>query len=104
MVVTVLFPPGFLPPIDPEAVPEVGDVEQVNGFSGAELAEQLCKGVADAGRGGFMCERLERLWSEKCECLGPIATVEFALIGTDDMTVDEYLRSFSFDLEFLTSA
>ncbi|MCY4663144.1 MAG: hypothetical protein OXC00_00605 [Acidimicrobiaceae bacterium] len=104
VLVTVLFPPGFLPPTDPETMPDVGDVERLHGSSSAELAEQICNGGADANVGGLMCERLGLLWSERCECVGRIATVEFALAGTDDMTVDEYLRSVSFDLEFLTAA
>ena len=102
--VIVMFDPGFLPPTDPEAVPDVGDVEQVHGLPAAVLAEQICTGSAGADRGGLMCERLELLWSERCDCVGRIATIEFALIGTDDMTVDEYRRSVSFDLEFLTAA
>ena len=102
--VTVLFDPGFLPPTNPESVLGVGDVEQVHGLSAAELAEQICNREVGAERGGLMCERLELLWSERCDCVGKIATVEFALLGTEDMTVDEYRRSVSFDLEFLTAA
>ena len=103
VLVTVLFPPGFLPPTGPESEPDVGDVEQIHGLSAPKLAAQLNAGGIDARIGGLVCERLEVKWSKRCEPVGRIAAVEFALIGTDDMTVDEYLRSASFDLEFLTS-
>lgn len=103
VLVTVLFSPGFLPPADPESEPDVDDVDRIHGLSAADLAGQLISGSIDTRIGGLVCERLGVLWSQRCEPEGRIATVEFALIGTDDMTVDEYLRSVSFDLEFLTS-
>ena len=104
VVVTVLFPAGFLPPIDPEADPGVGDVGDMSGLPAAEIAQQLCDGVADTGRGVLLCERLQRLWSEQCDCVGTIDAIDFELVGTDEMTVDAYLSSFSFDLEFLSPA
>ena len=104
VAVTVLFPPGFLPPTDPEADPEVGDVNEVSGLPAAVIAQQLCDGVADTGRGVLLCERLQVLWSEQCDCVGTIDSIDFELVGTDEMTVDAYLSSFSFDLEFLSPA
>ncbi|MCY3643989.1 MAG: hypothetical protein OXG41_10440 [Acidimicrobiaceae bacterium] len=104
VVVTVLFPPGFLPPTDPEADPEVGDVNEVSGLSAAVIAQQLCDGVTDTGRGMLLCERLQSLWSGQCDCTGTIDAIDFELVGTDEMTVDAYLGSFSFDLEFLSPA
>ena len=104
VVVTVLFQPGFLPPIDPEAVQEVGDVAEVSGLSAAEIAQQMCDGIADPGRSVLLCERLQRLWSEQCDCVGMVGAIDFELVGADEMTVDSYLRSFSFDLEFLSPA
>ena len=104
VVVTVLFPAGFLPPIVTEADPAIGDVGALSGLSAAEIAQQLCAGVADATHGVLLCERLQRLWSEQCDCVGVVDEIDFELVGTDDMTVDSYLRSFSFDLEFLSPA
>ena len=104
VVVTVLFPAGFLPPVGTEADPAIGDVAALSGLSAAEIAQQLCAGVADATHGVLLCERLQRLWSEQCDCVGVVDEIDFELVGTDDMTVDSYLRSFSFDLEFLSSA
>ena len=104
VVVTVLFRPGFLPSIDPEAIQEVGAVGEVSGHSAAEIAHQLCEGVVDPGHSVLLCERLQRLWSGQCECVGKVDEIDFELIGADEMTVDSYLRSFSFDLEFVSSA
>lgn len=104
VVVTVLLPPGFLPAINPEADQGVGDIDDVSGLSAAEVAQMLCGGIADTGRGVLLCERLQTLWSERCDCVGKIDAVDFELVGTDEMTVDAYLRSFSFDLEFLSPA
>lgn len=104
VLVTVLFPPGFLPPVDPGTDPEVSDIDEVSNLSAPVIAQQLCDGVGDPVRAVLLCERLQTLWSEKCECVGVVETVEFELAGTDDMTVDSYLDSFSFDLEFLTPA
>lgn len=102
VVVTVLFPPGFLPLVDPDDNPNVARVEEVSRLSAAEVAQWLCGGTGGDEYGLLLCERMQRLWSDRCECKGSIASVEFALLGTDDMTVEEYLRSFSFDLEFLS--
>lgn len=102
VLVTILFPPGFLPPVDPGANPDVAEIDDVSQLSASVIAQQLCDGVGDPGRGVLLCERLQSLWSEKCECIGTVEEVEFELLGTEDMTVDAYLKSFSFDLEFLT--
>jgi len=103
VLIAVLFPPGFLPPTDPESEPDVGDVERIHKLSSAELAARLTTGGIDVNTSVLVCERLSVLWSERCEPVGRITTVDFKLIGTDDMTVDAYLQSTSFDLEFLTS-
>ena len=102
VVVTVLFPAGFLPPIGTETDPAIGDVGALSGLAAAEIAQQLCAGVADATDGVLLCERLQRLWAERCDCVGTVFEIGFDFVGTDEMTVDAYLNSSSFDLEFLT--
>ena len=89
---------------DPEANQQVGDVGSVSNLSAAQVAQQLCDGVTDASRGVLLCERLQSLWSQQCDRFGTIKNVEFEFDGSDEMTVHGYLESFSFDLEFLTSA
>lgn len=102
ITVSVLFPPGFLPPTDPDTDPEVGTVERVTSLQAAEIAQELCDGISDPQIGMLMCERLERLWADRCVPTGTVRSIEFALIGVDDMTVDTYLKSYSADLEFLS--
>lgn len=102
VTVSVLFRPGFLPPTDPDTEPEVGSVEEVASMPAAEIAQRLCDGVSDPQTGALMCERLEQLWADRCAPTGAVRSIEFELVGTDDMTVDTYLNTYPFDLEFLS--
>ena len=102
VTVSVLFPPGFLPATDPDVNPKVGSVEEIASMPAADIAQRLCEGVSDPQIGALMCERLEQLWSERCVPTGTVGAIEFQLIGADDMTVDTYRKSYSFDLEFLS--
>ena len=102
VTVSVLFPPGFLPPPDPDTDPEVGSVEAITSLPAARIAQMLCDGVAHPQTGALMCERLEQLWADRCAPTGTVRSIEFELLGVDDMTVDAYLNSYSFDLEFLS--
>ena len=77
-------------------------MDEVSGLSAREAASQLCDGVSDPVLCVLLCDRLQRLWSDRCECVGKIDSVSFQLVGSDEMTVDAYLRSMSFDLEFLS--
>ncbi len=104
VVVTVLFPPGFLPSSSPEISPEIARVEAVNRLSEAEVARELCDRTTDSDRGVLLCDRIQSLWAARCRCVGTIESIDFDLLGTDEMTVDAYLGSFSFDLEFLSPA
>ena len=58
--------------------------------------------VSAVTHGVLLCERLQHLWAERCDCVGTVSEIGFDFVGTDEMTVDAYLNSFSFDLEFLT--
>ena len=100
--ITVLLPAGILPPADPEAEPEVAEVDSINRLSAADIAEQLLNGEIDMRLGAFMCNRLQDEWARKCEPTGVIETVRFQLLGTDDLTAGEYLASSRLDLEFLS--
>lgn len=100
--VTALFPAGALPPVDPEAQPEVGEVEAVNKLSAADVAEKLLNGDIDVRLGAIMCNRLQDEWAQRCEPTGVIETVRFQLLGTADLTADEYLAAARLDLEFLS--
>ena len=102
VTVRVLFPPGFLPTPDPNMEAMVGTVERVNAMAAPEIAQKLSEGVADSQAGTIMCGRLQKLWADRCEPTGSIQSIEFELLGTDDMTVDIYLATQSFDLEFLS--
>lgn len=102
VIVSVLFPPGFLPPTDPDTHPEIGSVEAITSLPAADIAQKLCDGVSNPQIGALMCERLEQLWADRCTPTGRVRSIEFELVGTDDMTVDTYLESYSFDLEFLS--
>lgn len=102
VTVSVLFRPGFLPPTDPDNDPEVGSVEEIASMPASDIAQELCDGVSDPQVGALMCERLEQHWSDRCEPTGTVRSIEFELVGVDDMTVDTYLKSYSFDLEFLS--
>ena len=73
-------------------------------LSEAEVARELCDQAADPERGVLLCDRIQSLWAARCRCMGTIESIAFELIGTDEMTVDAYLDSFSFDLEFLSPA
>ena len=84
------------------ATDDCGDVGALSGLSAAEIADQLCAGVADPVHIVLLSERLQRLWSEQCDCVGKVDEIDSELLGADEMTVDTYLNSFSFDLEFLT--
>lgn len=103
VTVSVLLPRGFLPPTDPDADPEVGSVEAITSMPAADIAQRLCDGVSDPQVGALMCERLEQLWAERCAPTGTVRSVAFQLVGVDDMTVDTYLKSYAFDLEFLST-
>lgn len=102
VTITVLLPPSALPPIDPEIKPEVGEVEAINKLSAAEIAKQLLSDDVDMRLGAIMCNRLQDEWAQKCEPTGVIETIRFQLLGTADMTVDEYLAASRLDLEFLS--
>ncbi len=104
VTVKVLFPPGFLPIPDPNVAATIGAVQRVNAMKAPAIAQKLYDGVADLQAGALMCERLQELWADRCEPTGSIQSIEFELLGTDDMTVDVYLASQSFDLEFLSPA
>lgn len=104
VTVSVLFPPGFLPPPYPDTDPEVGSIETITSLPATRIAQLLCEGVADPKTGALMCERLEQLWADRCVRTGIVRSIEFELLGVDDMTVDTYLKSYSFDLEFLSPA
>jgi len=104
VVVTVLFPPGFLPASDPEVEPEVAQVLEVSRLTDAGIATELCAGTADSARGVLLCDEIQSRWSSRCECVGMVRAIHFDLLGADEMTVDAYLRSFSLDMEFLSSA
>ena len=62
----------------------------------------LCDGVAHPQTGALMYERLEQLWADRYVPTGTVRSIEFQLLGVDDMTVDTYLKTYSFDLEFLS--
>ena len=47
VTVSVLLPPGFLPPTDPDTDPEVGSVEAITSMPAADIAQRLCDGVSD---------------------------------------------------------
>lgn len=101
--VVVLFEPGFLPPeIDLDAEQQVGDVDDVSGFSAADIAQQLSVGVGDPQSGALLCARLQNIWAELCTCVGVVDEIEFRLESLDGMTAGEYRESFSLDLEFLS--
>ena len=103
VTVSVLLPPGFLPPTDPDTDPEVGSVEAITSMPAADIAQRLCDGVSDPQIGVLMCEQLQQHWADRCEPTGTVRSIEFELVGVDDMTVDTYLETYSFDLEFLSS-
>ena len=75
--ITVLVPPGVLPLIDPDAEPEVGEVEAANRLSAAEIAGKLLNGEIDMRLGAVMCNRLQDEWAKKCDPTGVIETVQF---------------------------
>lgn len=102
VTITVLLPADILPPTDPDADPEVGEVDSVNRLSATDIAEQLLSGEIDMRLGALMCNRLQDEWAQKCEPTGVIETVEFQLLGTADLTAGEYLASSRLDLEFLS--
>ena len=103
ITVTVLMPPGLLPPSDPEAQPDVGTVEQVRAMPAASIATELITGVADAGLAQLMCDELQRHWAGRCPPQGVVTSIDFSILGSDEMTVDEYLATYSLDTEFLTT-
>lgn len=103
VLVTVLFPPGFLPVPDPGFDPDGGVVSRVSTMEAATIAVQLLDGGLEPQLGMLMCDRLETLWAQRCKPEGVIRTIGFELLGTDDMTVDVYRSSFPFDLEFLSA-
>lgn len=47
VTVSVLFPPGFLPPTDSDTHPEIGSVETITSLPAADIAQKLCDGVSD---------------------------------------------------------
>ena len=102
--ITVLVPPGVLPLIDPDAEPEVGEVEAANRLSAADIAEKLLNGEIDMRLGAVMCNRLQDEWAKKCDPTGVIETVQFQLLGADDLTAAQYLNSTRLDLEFLSTS
>ena len=104
VTVSVLFPPGFLPPPHPDMDPEVGSIETIASMPATRIAQRLCDGVTDPTVGALMCERLEQLWADRCVPTGTVRSIEFQLLGADDMTVDSYLKSYSSDLDFLSPA
>lgn len=102
VTITVLMPAGVLPLVDPDSDPEVGEVEAINKLLTADIAEQLLNGDIDMRLGAFMCNRLQDEWAQKCEPTGVIESIRFQLLGTADLTADEYLNSSRLDLEFLS--
>ncbi|WP_419944176.1 hypothetical protein [Candidatus Poriferisodalis sp.] len=104
ITVILLFPPDFLPEIDPLVNPPTGVVHSVNRLSAAEIAHQLQERIDDPSRAFLMCDRLQKLWSEQCTPMGAVKEIKFEFISAEVMTVYDYRRSFSFDLEFLSSS
>ena len=100
--VSVLFPSGFLPLGDAETAIDIFAAGELQELSASDTARRLCDGVSDPSAGALLCQHIQRLWSELCTPRSPIRTVTFELLGTDEMTVDSYLKSQSFDLEFLS--
>jgi len=77
-------------------------VEDVNKLSAADVAEKLLSGDIDVRLGAIMCNRLQDEWAQRCEPTGVIETVRYQLLGTADLTADEYLAAARLDLEFLS--
>lgn len=102
VTISVLFPPGFLPIGDAETAIDVFSAGELQEFSASDTARRLCRGEADPHAGALLCEHIQRLWTDLCTPRSPIRTVAFELLGTDEMSVDSYLKSQSFDLEFLS--
>ncbi len=102
VTIAVLLPAGILPPPDPDADPEVAEVDSINRLSAGEIAKHLLNGDIDMRLGALMCNRLQDEWAHKCEPTGVIESVRFQLLGTADLTAAEYLNSSRLDLEFLS--
>jgi hypothetical protein len=99
----LMMEPGWLPELTAETALSVAEVDSLSRAEPSAIAGRLLDPGEDPRTKLALVRALEEGWARLCEPQGEISSVTFELVGDDEMTVAEYRRTDSLDLEFLSS-